>query len=434
MSIPGTRRRHGGQDRKPNRLRHALSGATAAAIAAAIAFSGTATAAEAPEPRAERTSAVTTAPAEQRVMFQMTTARVTELVTTTPDPAGNVTVRLAGGKTIPIPAADKDLVMGRAAQQAKAQLKSADTPRPCGSAYITLKEKSNHRPVAIETGFIVAPEKATGYDWRATIKGPNGYTREYTSRGNLLLRGSWAGGDESDKDEGPGLYTAIVDPGVSYVRLLSGDLCIASAKDTERLTVPQAACMDVAQPNSGDGWILNSTEKVDHVIKNDPTSPAGTRAAGAQACLRKKLGAGSDASGEPTGWLDAQEFARANGHTTGISRCHLIANHFGGKGQKLDGGQDNLVPCWQVGMNTGTPSMRTYEQQVQKTLAALPEGSDDAVFYVVTPLYKDKHSTIPTDVIMSAWLQKPNRTQTSLFGPETIPNTRGFTGLLNMGN
>ncbi|WP_432104088.1 DNA/RNA non-specific endonuclease [Streptomyces sp. bgisy091] len=403
-------------------------------MAAVIAFSGTATAADAPALRAERTSTVTTGPAEQRVTFQMTTARVEELVTTTPDHAGNVTVRLVGGRTIPIPAANKDLVMGRAAQQAKTRLESAAEPRPCGSAYITLTEKSNHRPVAMETGFIVAPEKAIGYNWLATIKGPNGYTREYTSRGNLLLRGSWAGGDESEEDQGPGLYTAIVDPGVSHVELLSGDVCIADAKDTARLTVPQAACMDVSQPNSGDGWILNSTEPVDHVIRGDLTSPAGTRAAGAQACLRKNLGAGSPASGEPTGWSDAQEFARVSGHTTGISRCHLIAKQFGGKGQKLDGGQDNLVPCWQVGMNTGTPSMATNETKVKNALTATTTGVDDAVFYVVTPLYKDKDSTIPTHVIMSAWLQKPDRTQTSLFGPETIPNTKGFTGLLNMGN
>ncbi|MFE6911988.1 DNA/RNA non-specific endonuclease [Streptomyces erythrochromogenes] len=357
---------------------------------------------------------------------------MTELVTTTPDHAGNVTVRLAGGKTIPIPAADKDRVMGRAAQQAKAQLKSAAAPRPCGTAYVTLKEKSNHHPVAIETGFVL-PERATGYDWLVTIKGPSGYTREYTSRGNLALRKSWAGGDESDQDEAPGLYTAIVDPAASYVRLLSGDLCIASAKDTERLTVPQAACMDVSQPNSGDGWILNSTEPVPHRNRTDPTSPAGTRAAGAQACLRKKLGNGSAASGEPTGWLDAQLFRDTHSPGTAIARCHLIANILGGKGQTLDGGQDNLAPCWQVGLNTGTPSMRTYEQQIQKTLAALPEGSDDAVFYVVTPLYRDSDSTIPTGVAMSASLQRPDRTQTLLF-VDTVLNTKGSTGLLNLGN
>lgn len=433
MSIPGIRRRQGGRDRKPNRLRRALSGATVAATAAAVAFGGTATAAAAPAPPAERISAVTTGPAEQTITFNMTTVRVTELVTTTPDHAGNVTVRLANGKTIPIPAANKDLVMSRAAQQAKAQLKEA-APRPCGVAWIKLKEKSNHRPVAIETGFNVET-KAVGYDWLATIKGPNGYTREYTSRGNLALRTSWRGGDESDEDQGPGLYTAIVDPGVSHVQFWDGEICLADAKDTRRLTVPQAACMDVAQPNSGRGWILNSTEPVDHVNRTDPTSPAGTRAAGAQACLRKPLAEDGTAAttGEITGLQDAQLFARVNGHNTGISRCHLIAKVLGGKGLVGDGGLANLVPCWQVGLNTGTPSMVTYEKQVKDAVEAPTTGPDDAVFYVVTPLYKDKYSTIPTDVTMSASLQRANGTQIPLF-VISISNTKGNTGLLNLGN
>ncbi|MGW4027565.1 DNA/RNA non-specific endonuclease, partial [Streptomyces sp. NPDC005009] len=357
--------------------------------------------------------------------------QVTELVTTTPDHAGNVTVRLANGKTIPIPEANKELVMRRAAQQAGAQFQAA-APRPCGVAWIKLTEKSNHRPVAMETGFNVET-KAVGYDWFATIKGPNSYTREYTSRGNLALRTSWQGGDESDEDLGPGLYTAIVDPGVSHVQFWTGEICIADAKDTRHLTVPQAACMDVSLPNSGDGWILNSTEPVPHRNRTDPTSPAGTRAAGAQACLRKRLGTGSAASGEPTGWLDAQLFRDTHSPGTTIARCHLIANILGGKGQTLDGGQDNLVPCWQVGLNTGTPSMRTYEQKIQETLAALPEGSDDAVFYVVTPLYRDSESTIPTGVAMSASLQRPDGTQSLLF-VDTVLNTKGSTGLLNLGN
>src|SRR5581483_3969585 len=111
-------------------------------------------------------------------------------------------------------------------------------------------------------------------------------------------------------------------------------------------------------------------QPVPHRNQTDPTSPAGTRAFGAQACLRKTLGKGSVASGDITGRQDAQEFARpyaAPGTPApyGLARWHLSANILGGKGQTRDGGQDNLVPCWQVGMNTGTPSMRTYEMQVK---------------------------------------------------------------------
>ncbi len=429
MPISGIRHRRGGRDRVPKRLRRVLSGATATVMASAIAFGGSATAA--PAAPVERTSAVTKAPSEHIITSPMTTVRVTKLVTTTPDDAGHVTVRLANGKTVPIPAATKDLVMRRAAEQAGASLK-AEAPRPCGLAFIKLKEKKNSHPVAMETGFNV-DTKAVGYNWLATVKGPGGFTHEYTNRGNLALRYSWRGGYDSDENQAAGQYTAVVDPGISHVQFWDGEICVASARDTARLTVPQAACMDVSQPNSGDGWIRNSTEPVPHRNRTDPTSPAGTRAAGAQACLRKKLGAGSAASGEPTGWLDAQLFRDTHSPGTTIARCHLIANILGGKGQTLDGGQDNLVPCWQVGLNTGTPSMRTYEQRIQATLAALPEGSDDAVFYVVTPLYRDSDSTIPTGVAMSASLQKPDGTQTLLF-IDTVLNTKGNTGLLNLGN
>ncbi|MFG2287721.1 DNA/RNA non-specific endonuclease [Streptomyces sp. NPDC048595] len=360
----------------------------------------------------------------------MTTVRVTELVTRTPDHAGNVTVRLANGKTIPVPAANKDLVMRRAAQQAKAHLKDAG-PRPCGVSWITLKEKANHHPVAIETGFNV-DTKAIGYNWLATITGPNNYAREYAKRGNLALRYSWQGGDQSDKDEAEGFYTAHVDPGVSHVEFWNGEICYAEAKDTRRLTKPKAACLKTAEANSGGGWILNSTQPVPHRNQTDPTSPAGARASGAQACLRVPLGKGSPASGDPTGWQDAQQFVATHSPGTAIARCHLIANVLGGKGQILDGGQTNLVPCWQVGMNTGTPSMRTYEKQVQDAVTAPTMGPDDAVFYQVTPLYKDGASTIPTGVTMSATVQRADGTQNLLF-ITSVPNTQASSGL-NLGN
>ncbi|RST08866.1 hypothetical protein EF910_01140 [Streptomyces sp. WAC07149] len=368
----------------------------------------------------------------------MTTVRVTELVTTTPDRAGNVTVRLADGKTIPIPEAQKDVVMRRAAQQAKTRLEAAE-PRPCGITWVRLKEKSNHHPFAMETGFDVLGGSAIGYTWRVTIKGPNDYAHEYTSQGNLALRGSWQGGYTSDKDQDEGLYTAELDAGVSHFQFLNGDICVAEpARRTERLTKPKAACLKMMQANSGNGWILNSTQPVPHRNRTDPTSPAGTRAAGAQACLRKTLGGGSVASGDITGWQDAQTFARpyaAPGTPApyGLARCHLIARILGGKGQTEDGGQSNLVPCWQVGMNTGTPSMRTFETDVKNAVDAATMGPDDAVYYQVTPLYKDDASTIPTGVTMSAAIQRADGTQ-SLLPITGVINTKGSTRLLNLGN
>ncbi|MFK8908557.1 DNA/RNA non-specific endonuclease [Streptomyces sp. YS-3] len=116
----------------------------------------------------------------------------------------------------------------------------------------------------------------------------------------------------------------------------------------------------------------------------------------------------------------------------GLARCHLIAYILGGKGQVRDGGQDNLVPCWQVGMNTGTPSMRTYEEQVNNAVETTTMDPD-AVYYQVTPPYKDDASTIPTDVTMSAAVQRADGTQSVL--PLTgVTNAKGNIGLLNLGN
>ncbi|MFD0385840.1 DNA/RNA non-specific endonuclease [Streptomyces stramineus] len=410
-----------------------------AATAFAVAFSGgTATAASASTYPADHGTAVSEGPTEHTITSKMTTVRVTELVTTTPDRAGNVTVRLVNGKTIPIPAAHKDLVMRRAAQQAKTPLKAAE-PKPCGITWVRLKEKSNHHPFAMETGFNVLGGSAIGYKWRVTIKGPNDYAHEYTSQGQLALRGTWQGGYTSDKNQGEGLYIAEVDAGISHFQFLNGDLCFAEpARRTERLTKPKAACLKMMQANSGDGWILNSTQPVPRRNKTDPSSPAGTRAAGAQACLRKKLGDGSAALGDITGWQDAQDFARPHAAPGtpapyGLARCHLIASILGGKGQIRDGGQDNLVPCWQVGMNTGTPSMWTYEKQVKDAVEAATMGPDDAVYYQVTPLYKDSDSTVPTGVTMSAAIQRADGTQ-SLLPLSGVTNTKANTGLLNLGN
>lgn len=201
---------------------------------------------------------------------------------------------------------------------------------------------------------------------------------------------------------------------------------------------PQAACLESAPAGSlpsGDGWIRNTTEPVAHRNKTtNPPGPAGTRAAVAQACLGKTLGKGTAASGDITGWQDAQEFARLNSPGTGLARCHLIANILGGKGRTRDGGQDNLVPCWQVGMNTGTPSMRTYEFEAQKAVEDDNFGPNDAIFYRVTPDYRDGTSTIPEGVTMSATVERADGTSQPLFPDIYITNTQSNTGLLNLGN
>ncbi|MFJ6053457.1 hypothetical protein [Streptomyces sp. NPDC092307] len=203
---------------------------------------------------------------------------------------------------------------------------------------------------------------------------------------------------------------------------------------------PQAVCLQGAPAGhvpSGNGWIKYSTEPVPHVNKTVAGSPAGARATVAQACLGIKTDEGSSAEGDITGWQDAQEFARVNSPGTGLARCHLIPNVLGGAGSKKDG-PPNLVPCWQAGMNTGTPSMRTYEAMAQKSVKAVKDGGilgpNDAVFYQATPEYLNSASTIPQGVHLSARVERSDGTSQPLFPDVYITNTQKNTGLLNLGN
>ncbi|MER6444324.1 DNA/RNA non-specific endonuclease [Streptomyces venezuelae] len=190
---------------------------------------------------------------------------------------------------------------------------------------------------------------------------------------------------------------------------------------------------------SGNGWIKNTTEPVLHVNKTTtPPGPPGTRASAAQACLGTLSGKGSDAKGNITGWADADLFRQANSSTAGLARCHLIANVLGGTGAVEDGGQINLVPCWQQGMNTGTPSMRTYETLAQNSMKPVAKGGilgpNDAIFYQVTPDYRNSDSTIPQGVTMTARVERSDGTSQPLFPDIYIANTYKDTGLLNLGN
>ncbi|WP_415947922.1 hypothetical protein [Streptomyces sp. KLOTTS4A1] len=202
---------------------------------------------------------------------------------------------------------------------------------------------------------------------------------------------------------------------------------------------PQAACLDnlpAGSMKSGNGWYLNTTEKVDHVNKTTtPPGPSGTRASTATACIGKNIVKGTDAEGDITGLEDARIYRATTPYTSSvIARCHLIANKVGGKGRPGDGGPDNLVPCWQVGMNTGTPSMRTYESAAQTAVGNDAFGPNDAILYVVVPDYKDATSTIPQGVTMSATVQRADGTSQPLFPEVYIPNTKGNTGKYNLGN
>ncbi len=149
----------------------------------------------------------------------------------------------------------------------------------------------------------------------------------------------------------------------------------------------------------------------------------------------RNVGGGTGTSDPVTGWKDAEAFKAANNATNGLARCHLIGRVLGGQGtSQLT--RYNLVPCWQVGMNTGTPSMRTFESDTQDLIKGpiAAFGANDAVFYQVTPVYKDANSTIPVGVTMSATVQRANGSTEELFPDVYVTNTLQNTGTLNLGN
>lgn len=204
-------------------------------------------------------------------------------------------------------------------------------------------------------------------------------------------------------------------------------------------TGPQASCLNDPPPAgaipNGDGWFKNTKEPVPLVNQTDPAGGAGERPTRAQACLGRQTGTGTGTSGTITGWKDAEAFRTAQGVTHSLARCHLIASVLGGKGTSA-ATRFNLVPCWQVGMNTGTPSMRTYESMTQNMIKdpASGLGADDAVFYQVTPVYQNADSTIPVGVTMSADIQRAGGSTEELFPSVYVPNTQDDTLNLNLGN
>ncbi|MFJ6831990.1 DNA/RNA non-specific endonuclease [Streptomyces sp. NPDC091209] len=206
-------------------------------------------------------------------------------------------------------------------------------------------------------------------------------------------------------------------------------------------TGPQASCLNDPAPfNSlpnSDGWFLNTKEAVPLINKSEPADGSGYRPTRAQACVGLNVKEGTDTSNPVTGMKDAVEYAKTNNLTYDQSRCHLIPKVLGGKGTSKRT-RFNLVPCWQVGMNTGTPSMRTYEKMAEDLVKGNDPnrvlGTNDAIFYQVTPVYNDATSTIPVGVTMSAYIERANGTTEELFPNVYVTNTHGNTGLYNLGN
>ncbi|MFJ4059025.1 DNA/RNA non-specific endonuclease [Streptomyces albogriseolus] len=206
-------------------------------------------------------------------------------------------------------------------------------------------------------------------------------------------------------------------------------------------TGPHADCLNDPTPGdslpNGDGWFSLAKEPVPLVNKSDPAGGSGFRTTRALACIGLNIKEGTDTSNPVTGMKDAVEYAKANSLPYDQARCHLVPKVLGGKGTSKRT-RFNLVPCWQVGMNTGSPSMRTYEKMAEDLVKGNDPrrvlGTSDAIFYQVTPVYKDANSTIPVGVTMSATIQRANGPTEELFPSVYVTNTYANTGLYNLGN
>jgi hypothetical protein len=360
---------------------------------------------------------------------------VKKLVSATSDKPGWGKIQLANGDIVPVPQADEKKVMSRAAQESGTT--AGTVTGDCGSSFITVSDKPNHYPVAMQTGFDVYTG-AIGYYWNASVGGP-GYSHTYQSGGGLDFDSSWRGGYDSSQNLPAGNYTADVNFGIAY--LWDDDVCISLQPSDQKFLTAPAKCLLTQRPsgavNSGGGWIDNTVTAVAHRnITTTPNGP-GVRAAKATACLRNIVG-GTGAGGNITGWQDARKFAMAHGYNpdtdNSLARCHLIANVIGGRGI-----QANLAPCWQWGMNrtpenSTVPSMWTYESQVLDDARALGTETDEAVYFVVTPTYKNSASTIPQYVTMTAEVQHTNGTSTPLFTSRVVRNIPDANPSLNLGN
>jgi hypothetical protein len=166
----------------------------------------------------------------------MTIARVVQLVNSVPDSAGKVTVALDNGAVIAISAANKDLVMTRAASDARTVSPNNRVNGNCGSSYIYVNERSSGRPVHMDTGFdVVRP--AVEYAWHAHISGDShtGYDYNYTASGGLANRVGWHGQHGSHKDYPHGTYAAgVYADGSSWALLNNGSVCYSGGPHDSR--------------------------------------------------------------------------------------------------------------------------------------------------------------------------------------------------------
>lgn len=260
------------RDRKQARylILAAASAALAVMAATGLTAPSAASAATAGAASGSAAPALSSGPAVTRAA-PMHVIRVTRLVRSTPDKAGDVTVQLANGAVIPIPAADQGRVMSRAAQQAKSSPDGVVVGN-CGTSNIELAEMSDDHPVRMTTGFTV-DDYAIAYGWLAQITGPS-FSYTYTASGTLDFDLSWAGSYNSPQDQRQGTYKAAVQPEASFAELWDGDICFSGGPTASKfLTSPDTP---ISMPLVTNGPLRHATPSVGAGLDISAPEPAGT--------------------------------------------------------------------------------------------------------------------------------------------------------------
>jgi V8-like Glu-specific endopeptidase len=199
-------------------LRPFRVGAALATAALVVLAGGTALAKSGPV-------ALTARSASTRTTTPMTIVGVARLLTPTPDKAGQLKVELDNGAIIAIPAADKILVLHRAAEEARTVRPHGKVHGSCGSSWIYLEEKADAHPVKVYTGFTVKLP-AVAYSWHYTVTGPERAGITADLGGSLAFRTSWSNTYNATVDFPQGDYKAAVTK-TSFAILVSGDICLS---------------------------------------------------------------------------------------------------------------------------------------------------------------------------------------------------------------
>jgi glutamyl endopeptidase len=191
----------------------------------------------------------------------MTIVPVARLLTSRPDKAGRVEVQLVNGAVVAIPAADKNLVMRRAAADARAAGPDGIKHGSCGSSWIYQYEKSDDHPIKIETGFKVKTA-AVAYGWSYTVKGPAGWGVTFSKSGTLALRHRWSNTYNTPEDFPAGTYKAAVSSS-SDALLVTGAICYSLGPTAKN---------HLSSPDEPVSWSLSTSSPIP--VSSGPAAPS----------------------------------------------------------------------------------------------------------------------------------------------------------------